>query len=121
MTVPPGAILDRPALADLQQDRLRALLAEILPRNEFYARKFAAAGVDARQVHTLAHLARLPFTTKAELSADQEAHPPYGTVLTYPVDRYSRLNQTSGTTGRPLRWLDTPESWDNQLGCWDTI
>ena len=29
-------------------------------------------------------LARLPFTTKTELAADQAAHPPYGTALTLP-------------------------------------
>jgi phenylacetate-CoA ligase len=56
---------------------------------------------------------RLPFTTKAELMDDQLANPPYGTNLTYPLDRYTRLHQTSGTSGsRPLRWLDTAESWD---------
>jgi hypothetical protein len=31
--------LDRPALAQRQRDRLAALLAEVLPRNTFYARK----------------------------------------------------------------------------------
>jgi len=61
---------------------------------------------------------RLPFTTKPELSRDQEAHPPFGTDLTFPLDRYVRIHQTSGTTGRPLRWLDTAESWDWWQRCW---
>src|SRR5439155_12217262 len=26
-----------------------------------------------------------------------------------------------GTHARPLCWLDTPESWDWILGCWETI
>ena len=53
------------------------------------------------------------MTTKAELLADQEAHPPFGTNLTYPIDRYVRLHQTSGSSGdQPLRCLDTPESWE---------
>ena len=42
-------------------------------------------------------------------------------VLTYPRDRYCRLHQTSGTAGRPLRWLDTPESWNWMLRCWETM
>jgi phenylacetate-CoA ligase len=63
----------------------------------------------------------LPFTTKAELVADQERHPPYGTLLTYEPSRYTRLHQTSGTKGAPLRWLDTPESWQWMLGCWRKI
>ena len=35
----------------------------------------------------LAELARLPFTTKAELLDDQARHPPYGEILTYPLER----------------------------------
>ncbi|MBX9624893.1 MAG: AMP-binding protein [Gemmataceae bacterium] len=108
------------ATADLtafQFDRLRRLLAEALPGNRFLARKLA--GVRTDDLRGPADLARLPFTTKAELAADQHAHPPYGTALSYPVDRYTRLHQTSGTsTGRPLRWLDTPESWESVLDCW---
>src|SRR5207253_1182466 len=34
-------------------------------------------------------------------------------------DRYSRLHQTSGTSGTtPLRWVDTPESWDWWVRLW---
>jgi phenylacetate-CoA ligase len=113
--------LERSKLAGLQGDRLRALLAEILPRNRFYARKLSQAGVAPAGVRAAADLPRLPFTTKAELLADQEAHPPYGEILTYPLERYCRLHQTSGTTGRPLRWLDTAASWDEMLGCWRQI
>ncbi len=93
-----------------QRAGLGALLAEVLPRNAFYAARFAG--------HDPADFARLPLTTKADLLHDQAAHPPYGTVLTYPRERYCRLSQTSGTSGRPLRWLDTAESWDWMLGCW---
>jgi phenylacetate-CoA ligase len=97
-------------------DRLRRLLAEILPANRFYAAKLA--GIDPIR----APLEQFPFTTKAELLADQRAHPPYGTNLTYNLSRYQRLHQTSGTTtGQPLRWLDTPQSWDWMLRCWEQI
>jgi phenylacetate-CoA ligase len=113
--------LNRSFLLNQQGDRLRDLVAEILPRNAFYARKLAAAGVRADAIRGPDDLKQLPFTTKAELLADQEAHPPYGSVLTYPLDRYCRLHQTSGTAGRPLRWLDTTESWQWLLGCWEQI
>jgi phenylacetate-CoA ligase len=100
-------------------DRFRDLLAEALPRNQFYARKYEGLGIDPSDFRDVADLARLPFVTKAELIADQREHPPYGRVLTYPLDAYSRLHQTSGTTtGKALCWLDTPESWDNLLRCW---
>ena len=90
-----------------QWQRIAAHLPELVERNPFYRAKLVAAGIsDAREVRSIADL---PFTTKAELSEDQAAHPPFGTNLTYPLDRYVRLHQTSGTTVRPLRLLDTAE------------
>src|SRR5262245_56800230 len=113
--------LGREELTRLQEERLTALLAGILPHNRFYSRKLAGAGVSVGRAMTLADLARLPPTTKAELHADQLAHPPYGQALTYPRERYCRLHQTSGTLGQPLRWLDTAESWQWMLDCWKQI
>src|SRR5689334_12424846 len=60
----------------------------------------------------------IPFTTKADLVEDQLKHPPFGTNLTYRIEDYVRLHQTSGTTGKPICWLDTPDSWDWWLRCW---
>jgi phenylacetate-CoA ligase len=106
--------MDREKLVHLQLAKLRAGLAEILPRNAFYARKLGCSS----RLASLPDLAALPFTTKQELLDDQAAHPPYGTNLTYPLERYARLHQTSGTSGRALRWLDTRESWDWFMQCW---
>jgi phenylacetate-CoA ligase len=111
MFAAPRDDIGRAELAGWQTQRLAHLLREILPANRFYARKF-------HNVADVADLSHLPFTTKAELLEDQAQHPPYGEILTYPVERYSRLHQTSGTAGRPLRWLDTPESWSRLLDCW---
>ncbi len=114
--------LDRAALRRLQTDRAHALLAEVAASNDFYQRKWKAAGVkDAAAIRSLDDLRRLPFTTKKELLDDQHLHPPFGTDLTYPFDRYNRYHMTSGTTGRPLRWLDTPESWDWWTRCWTFV
>ena len=102
-----------------QSERLRALLAAVLEGNDFYRRKLAGLeGLDSIDAETLG---RLPFTTKQELVADQEAHPPFGTNLTFDSDHYVRLHQTSGTTGNPLRWLDTAESWRWFRDCWAEI
>ena len=104
-----------------QLERLRALLAEIATANRFYAPRLAGAGVDARIGSLAEFSARLSFTTKAELVADQAAHPPFGSNLTAPLERYTRFCQTSGTTGRPLVILDTAESWEWLLGNWAHI
>lgn len=115
-------LLNRAALEHLQLRKLKAMLAEIIPANRFYADKFRRAGVDPLRIERLADLAGWPVTAKAELAADQQEHPPYGTVLTYPQERYCRLHQTSGTTGgQPLRWLDTPDSWAWIMRCWEII
>ena len=111
----------RQVIAQRQIEALQNLLRTILPANAFYASKFEAAGAPSK-VSLLGHFYdRFPFTTKAELVADQAANPPYGTNLTYPLERYTRCHQTSGTSGTPLRWLDTPESWDWMAANWQTI
>jgi phenylacetate-CoA ligase len=117
-------MLDRQQLSAWQSHRLRQMLHELLAHNRFYRQKLARLfpRPDDVPADPLPLLAEFPFTTKEELLADQQAHPPYGTNLTYPRERYVRVHQTSGTaTGQPLRWLDTRESWDWFLHCWDLI
>jgi Coenzyme F390 synthetase len=96
----------------LQLEKLQSGLHAVLQTNAFWrARLTDVRGWDDFE--------RLPLTTKRELLADQDAHPPYGTNLTYPLDRYVRLHQTSGSSGsHPLRWLDTSESWEWWLRIW---
>jgi phenylacetate-CoA ligase len=115
-TLPP----DR--LREHQWRRFRELAAEIFPANPFIRRKWQAAGV--RRVEDLDGwdaFRRLPFTAKQELAEDQAATPPFGTNLTYPLARYVRVHQTSGTTGAPIRWLETPESWAWWARCWESV
>ena len=37
------------------------------------------------------------------------------------MERYTRYHQTSGTGGRPLVWLDTPESWQWVVDNWREV
>lgn len=101
-----------------QLTRLRALLREIIPVNRFYAPRLAAAGVTPEITSLEEFSIRLPCTGKADLVADQATHPPFGSNLTFPAERYTRFCQTSGTTARPLAILDTAESWSWMLGNW---
>jgi phenylacetate-CoA ligase len=109
----------RAEIAAHQLDRLRGGLGRVLAGNRFYQRKLADCDVAA--LESLDALRRLPFTTKAELVADQQAHPPYGTNLSFPLRDYVRLHQTSGTTGQPLKILDTADNWEWWAGCWETV
>jgi phenylacetate-CoA ligase len=101
--------------------RLDRLLRATRERNPFYARKFEQAGVRIESLRFPEDLTALPFTTKNELVADQTANPPWGTALSDPIERYTRYCQTSSTTGLPLRWLDTNESWQWMIDCWKTL
>jgi phenylacetate-CoA ligase len=118
--------VDRRTVRDRQTVALRELLARVLANNRFWSEKWTSAGLslfpEVIQAFRVPHdLSKLPLTTKAELVADHAAHPPYGSNLTFEPSAYSRFCQTSGTTGQPLRWLDTTESWDWMLHCWEQI
>ncbi len=103
-----------------QRERLARMLPVVLEGNAFYRRKLADAGIPDGPA-ALDRWASVPLTSKSELSADQAEHPPFGTNLSYPLDRYIRLHQTSGTTGSPLRILDDRDSWEWWARTWGFV
>jgi phenylacetate-CoA ligase len=118
MNTETGRSLDRSAIEALQLEKLGLLLSTVLASNPFYSTKLRKAGVTAN-VESLAEFSAVtPFTFKSEIVDDQAKHPPYGSNLTYPLEQYTRFTQTSGTTGKPVRWLDTQESWDWMVNVW---
>lgn len=112
--------LDRSSLRNLQGQRLRAL-ASRMEGNVFYEEKSREAGIKIEELSQVDDLNRLPFTTKEELVEEQRAHPPFGRLLSYPLDQYRYFHQTSGTSGRPLKWLDSEEDWDTWRRCWGCV
>ncbi len=109
----------RPAHRAGQFSKVQHLLQNVARAEGFYPTKYLSAGLDPLGIRNLDDFAKLPFTTKAEIASDQTNHPPYGSNLLQPLRNYSRVHQTSGTTsGRPLRWLDTPAGWSWVLDCW---
>src|SRR5262245_57950379 len=111
----------RTSIVQKQIEQLNALIEAIIPANKFYSEKLARAGLPKKFSSLDEFSARVPFTTKQELGEDQQRHPPYGTNLTFPLDLYTRCHQTSGSTGAPLRWLDTSESWDGLRRNWEEV
>jgi phenylacetate-CoA ligase len=85
------------------------LLELVLERNPFQRARF---GGERPQT-----LAQVPLLEKRELVEDQRRHPPFGTNLTFPLESYTHVHQTSGTTGPPLRVLDTSQDWEWWAGC----
>src|SRR5262249_10510604 len=110
------------SLSEHQWRRFRAVGSALLPTNQFVIRKWRAAGIaSVDDLRAWDDFRRIPLTSKSELVADQAAHPPFGSNLTSPLERYVRVHQTSGTSGAPLRWLDTQESWDWWARCWGFV
>ena len=117
--------LDQEALERHQLARLNQLLKTILPHNHFYAEKFAGISAamladPAGPLTSLDQFAELPFTFKDELVSSR--HPgDLAANLTFPIERYTRFHQTSGTRGRPLAVLDTADDWAWWINCWQFV
>jgi len=107
-------------LRALQEEKLAVVIEQTFGSNRFVTAKLRAAGATPGDISTLEDLAHVPFTTKAELVAAQE-----DTFLsancTFPENAYTRIHQTSGTTGPPLRVFDTAQSWDWWGYCWGFV
>jgi phenylacetate-CoA ligase len=88
--------MPRAALEALQQERLRATVANAWDRVPMHRARMKAAGVAPKDIRTVADVARLPFTQKTDL----RDHYPFG-LFARPVDALARLHASSGTTGKP--------------------
>ncbi|MBE7940863.1 MULTISPECIES: phenylacetate--CoA ligase PaaK [Ramlibacter] len=83
-------------LRALQFKRLKATLFHAYENSPVYRAKFDAAGVHPTDLHTLADLAKFPFTTKKDLRDSY----PFG-MFAVPRERCARIHASSGTTGKP--------------------
>ena len=102
---------NRDEMAMLQFQKLEALLGKVYATNRFYRNKFDSIGITPSEIRSVDDLHKLPFTVKKEFEEDQDKNPIFGTNLTEPLENYVQYHQTSGTTGKPLKFLDTQESW----------
>jgi len=91
---PDKECLDREELEQIQIERLQSTLTRVYQHVPFYRKKFNALGLSPEDVGCLADLARLPFTTKADLRENY----PYG-LFAVPMREVVRVHASSGTTG----------------------
>jgi phenylacetate-CoA ligase len=88
--------MPREGLQALQLARLRGTLRNLFEHVAPIRARLDAAGVEPEDVSTLDDVARLPFTTKADL----RDHYPFG-LLARPREALARVHASSGTTGKP--------------------
>ncbi|MEO7760308.1 MAG: phenylacetate--CoA ligase PaaK [Casimicrobiaceae bacterium] len=86
----------RDELTALQLARLQQTLRHAYVNVPHYRATFDAMGAHPDDVHTLADLAKFPFTTKKDL----RDHYPFG-MFAVPRTDVVRIHASSGTTGKP--------------------
>ena len=116
-------LIDRVRLRSNQWRKLRSIVLNLATTDSFYGKKIREWELKVSRLNRIEDfIAQVPFTTKADIQADRAAHPPFGTNLTRAIHQYTRFCQTSGTsTGEPMAWVDTPESWEAMLKCWQRV
>ncbi len=92
----PIEIASTDEIRSLQLDRLKWSLRHAYDNVPMYKQRFDEAGVHPDDLHTLADLAKFPFTYKNDLRDNY----PFG-LFAVPCEQIIRLHASSGTTGKP--------------------
>lgn len=101
--------LPRQELEALQLDLFRKEMKYVIEKSPFYRRKFA--GINPEDIKKMDDVRKVPFTTKMELLKSQEEHPIFGDFPCIAPEMATRVFQTSGTTGTPLRIPLSKKDW----------
>jgi len=105
-------------------DRIRALqekrFAEVMKngwRNEFYRKRWTAAGLAPGDIRGLEDIGKLPTFTSDDVKDDQRDHPPYGEIAG--IDARTtlkhaplKMHTSGGTTGKARPALAGPTDWE---------
>jgi phenylacetate-CoA ligase len=86
----------RDEISALQLERLKWSLRHAYEGSSFYRKRFDDHGVHPDDLHTLADLAKFPFTVKTDLRDTY----PFG-MFAVPREQLVRVHASSGTTGKP--------------------
>jgi phenylacetate-CoA ligase len=89
--------MDREDLELLQLERLQSTLTRAYRQVQFYRRQFDRLGLRLDDIRDLRDLARLPCTTREDLSENY----PYG-LFAVPLKEIVRILSSPGTTEKPL-------------------
>lgn len=110
--------LPRERLMEIELKRFRETLRWAKEGSPFYRKKLH--GIEPEDIRTLEDIGRIPMTEKDELREAQEGKgfSLYGDLLAVPPEKLSVFHQTSGTTGKPVFFPDTYESWQLVVDIW---
>ena len=94
-------------LREVQLRRLKAVVTRAYERVALFRSRMEERGVAPEDIRSLADVARLPFTVKADLRDTY----PFG-LFASPMSDVVRLHASSGTTGKPIVVAYTREDVD---------
>lgn len=93
-------------------EKIRRVMAWAYARAPFYRTRWDAVGLQPGDVKSLDDFARVPTITKADLRADQAAHPPFGSYACIDPSEIFHIHGTSGTSGRPTAFAWSRDDYD---------
>jgi phenylacetate-CoA ligase len=115
----------REQLRAIQSRKLSPAVEWMYGQSALFRSKCHAIGLEPGDIRGVDDLAKLPITSKDDMSADIEANPPFGTYQSLTDEEWLtdgwQVFQTSGTTGtpRPFRYTQFDRemwSWNNARG-----
>ena len=85
-------------------------------QNEFYRRRWSAAGIEPGDIRSIDDITKLPTFDSDDIKKDQQENPPFG-LINGPVRERLRTMPTKvqtsgGTTGKPRPTMYGPVEWE---------
>jgi phenylacetate-CoA ligase len=102
----------------LLTDAFLTFWESVLPLNAFYLRKLRIGAGNVSKSWIKDNFDSFKFTSKLELQNNQSSYPPYGDFHYLNLAQYNRFHQTSGSSGKPLLFLDSKDGWEWLLNNW---
>lgn len=102
----------------LLTDAFLTFWESVLPLNAFYLRKLRIGAGNVSKSWIKENFDSFEFTSKLELQNSQSSYPPYGDFHYLNLAQYNRFHQTSGSSGKPLLFLDSKDGWEWLLNNW---
>ncbi len=101
---------------ELQVRKLRELVAYLEEHSPYWRDAFAEVGFTSHGVTATEDLLRAPWLDKGRYLAEMEADPPYGGLLTAPLEAVEEdgaiIYHTTGTSGRQGRFVNTATGFE---------
>jgi phenylacetate-CoA ligase len=107
-------------LRELQLRYFKKIFRHAYDNSPFYEKMYKEAGLNPDSIRTLDDVRMIPPVTREKLRDTQcdTEHFPYGDVLAVPIEEVTAYHQTTGTTGKPVRFADTWGDWENFVENW---